>query len=108
MNATRRPPVVRPAWVSAAVVLTAPLAPPRAQPGYPMVSRVEPAAVQRGQTVEVTIAGNQDFSGASALLFEGTGLSAEVLAASSDSGPAMKRRGRGATGSVKAKLAVAA
>lgn len=51
-----------------------------AQVSYPMVARVQPAALQRGQTVEATIGGTQNFAGASALLFEGAGLSGEVVA----------------------------
>lgn len=53
----------------------------RAQTSYPMVTRVQPTAIQRGQTAEVTIAGTQNFSGASALLFEGAGLVAHDVSA---------------------------
>jgi hypothetical protein len=72
-----------------------------------MVTRVQPTALQRGRTAEVAIAGTQGFAGASALLFEGTGLTAEaVVAAEPKTDPA--RKGRAATtGSVKAKVAVA-
>jgi hypothetical protein len=75
-----------------------------------MVTRVEPTALQRGQTTEITISGVQNFSGASALLFEGTGLSAEILEAKGpEKAPATKtRRRRNQTGSVRAKVSVAA
>ncbi len=60
------------------LVLTFFAAPVFAQTSYPMLSRCQPTALQRGQTFEVTIAGTQDFGGASALLFDGDGLTAEV------------------------------
>jgi hypothetical protein len=60
------------------ILLLSPAAGP-AQTSYPMVSRIEPAALQAGRSAEFTISGTQDFSGASALLFEGSGLSAEVV-----------------------------
>jgi hypothetical protein len=89
------------------VLLALAAATAEAQTGYPMVTRVQPAAVQRGRAAEVTIAGAQNFAGASALLFEGAGLSGEVLDAKADPGPAMKR-GRGAgAGTVRARIAVA-
>jgi hypothetical protein len=44
-----------------------------------MLSRVQPTAIQRGQTIQVTIGGTQNFAGASALLFEGSGLSGEIV-----------------------------
>ncbi|MBX6311374.1 MAG: PPC domain-containing protein [Isosphaeraceae bacterium] len=88
-------------------VLTLTLAPAlRAQTGYPMITRVQPTAVQRGQSVEVTIAGAQNFAGASALLFEGTGLSGEVLEAQATGNAASKGRGA-TTGTVRARLSVA-
>jgi len=78
-----------------------------AQTSYPMITRVQPCALQRGQTVEVTIAGAHSFAGASQLLFEGTGLSASVL--ESDGPPKPDARGRNrSNGSVRVKLTAAA
>jgi hypothetical protein len=44
-----------------------------------MVTHTTPVAVQRGTTGEVTVEGQMNFAGAYKVLFEGTGLSAEVL-----------------------------
>ena len=49
-----------------------------AQTSYPMTLCVEPIAVSRGQTVEITISGRENFSGAWKLLCEGPGLRGEV------------------------------
>ena len=66
--------------------------------------------MQRGQAAEVTIAGNQDFTGASSILFEGTGLAAEILdAPKKDDAPKDMTKGRrrgGGAGAVKAKFSV--
>src|SRR3954447_23649386 len=51
-----------------------------AQTSYPMITHVQPVAVQRGQTATVQVLGQQDFAGSYKALFEGAGLSAEVLA----------------------------
>jgi hypothetical protein len=75
----------RPARFVAALLIGLSAVPARGQTSYPMVSRVEPTAVQRGHSIEVTFAGGApgggggDFSGASALLCEGTGLKGEVI-----------------------------
>jgi hypothetical protein len=55
--------------------------PPRAaaQTSYPMITHTAPVAVQRGQTTEVTVEGQMDFSGIYKVLFEGSGLTAEIL-----------------------------
>jgi hypothetical protein len=53
-----------------------------AQTSYPMVARVEPIAIQAGTSGEFRISGTQNFAGATALLFAGTGLSAEITEAS--------------------------
>jgi hypothetical protein len=82
--------------------------PARAQTSYPMVTRVQPAAVQRGQTADVTVSGVQNFAGASSLLFEGTGLSATVLGTETTTQPSAKRQRRNPTGSVRTKITVAA
>lgn len=44
-----------------------------------MITHVHPVAVQRGKTVEVTVEGQMNFFGAYKTLFEGTGLSAEIV-----------------------------
>ncbi len=95
-------------YSAALVVLLAALANQgRAQTSYPMITRVEPTAVQRGQTVEITVHIAQAFDRASALLFEGKGLSAEVLKAESKEKPRAGIRGTRATGKVQARLTVA-
>ena len=82
----------------------------RAQTSYPMLTRVSPAAAQRGKTVDVTITGLGLFEGAWEVLCE-EGLSAtdvEVVATKSKVQPnAPKNKGMRQTGSVKAKLSVA-
>jgi hypothetical protein len=50
----------------------------RAQTSYPMTLYVDPIAVSRGQTVEITISGRENFSGAWKLLCQGPGLRGEV------------------------------
>ena len=52
----------------------------RAQTSYPMVSRTHPVAIQRGSSAEVTIGGQGDLGGATAILFDVPGLTAEVVA----------------------------
>jgi hypothetical protein len=81
-----------------------------AQTSYPMLSRIEPTALQRGQAAEVTISGAGSFAGAWQLLCEGPGLSGEVLDAGnpSEAPPAMNKGQRRATGSVKARLSAGA
>ena len=94
-------------------------APARAQTSYPMLSRIEPTAVQRGQSIVIAIAGSGtggaggDFSNARELLCEGPGLKGEILAiekpepaAASGSGASKKGRRR-ANANVKARLTVA-
>src|SRR4051794_7961455 len=93
---------------SSALVLLATATTTRAQTSYPMVTRVQPTALRRGQTAEVKVAGTQDFKGASALLFEGTGLTAEVLAAASTPTDPARRGRAAATGSVTARVTAAA
>jgi hypothetical protein len=100
MNPTR--------WLPVALILIA--APARAQTSYPMVTRVEPAAVQRGQSAEATIAGLQNLSGATGLMFEGSGLSGEVI----DDAPAGKpepkpgrRRRNDPNNAIRARIAAA-
>src|SRR5688500_14970767 len=51
-----------------------------AQTSYPMITHTSPVAVQRGQWVEVTVEGQMNFAGAYKVLFDGTGVAAEVVA----------------------------
>jgi hypothetical protein len=46
-----------------------------------MITHTSPVAVQRGKTSEVTVFGQMDFSGVYKVLFEGPGISAEVVQA---------------------------
>src|SRR5437588_8722070 len=50
-----------------------------AQTSYPMITHVTPVAVQRGKTTEVTVDGQMNFFGVYQALFEGTGVTAEVV-----------------------------
>jgi hypothetical protein len=55
--------------------------PAGAQTSYPMITHTTPVAVTRGQTTEVVVEGQMNFWGAYKVLFEGTGVSAEVVPA---------------------------
>jgi hypothetical protein len=98
-------------WIVLALLLIGPSA--RAQTSYPMVGRVEPTAVQRGRTAELSLVtsgnGGGDISGAFAVLAQPPGLRGEVVSSEKTEPPANKK-GRGthrATGSAKIKLEVA-
>jgi hypothetical protein len=82
----------------------------RAQTSYPMTLRIDPVAARRGQTVEITVAGQENWSGASLLLCEGPGLRGQVLTVEKVERPQTKARSgrRGPTPQVRAKLEVAA
>ncbi len=69
---------IRRGLVSAALLAATALTAP-AQTSYPMISHVHPVAVQRGKTAEVTVEGTQNFFGTYKALFEGAGLTAEVV-----------------------------
>ncbi|HZW29221.1 MAG TPA: PPC domain-containing protein [Isosphaeraceae bacterium] len=87
-----------------------PSGPCAAQTSYPMTMRIEPVAVQRGRTVELTVAGRESFDGASALLCQAPGLRGAVLKVEVvDRPPARARPGarRRATPQVRARLEVA-
>jgi hypothetical protein len=45
-----------------------------------MVTHTSPVAVQRGRTTEVTVAGQQNFQGVYRALFQGTGITAAIVA----------------------------
>jgi hypothetical protein len=53
--------------------------PVAAQTSYPMVTHALPVAVQRGKTADVSVEGQMNFAGAYKVLFEGSGLAAEVV-----------------------------
>jgi hypothetical protein len=75
------------------------------QTSYPMITHVTPVAVQRGQTTEVTVEGQMNFHGVYQAVFEGPGISAEIVgkpAVKPAAGPLPLMR------SVKLKLIVAA
>src|SRR5712692_9151751 len=76
-----------------------------AQTSYPMITHTDPVAVQRGKTTEVTVAGQMNFHGVYKTLFDGTGITAEIV-----SGPAPKAAPQQTpmVRSVKLKLTVAA
>src|SRR5262249_51637172 len=61
-----------------------------AQTSYPMLTQVFPAGVQRGTTAEVTVSGSRNFAGAYKVLFEGEGLTAEILPPAEGKAPAAK------------------
>jgi hypothetical protein len=50
-----------------------------AQTSFPMITHTHPVAVQRGKTTEVVVEGQMNFFGAYKALFEGNGLSAEII-----------------------------
>lgn len=96
-----------------AVVLSSSTA-TRAQTSYPMLSRIEPTAVQRGSTVEITIGGGGngggDFSGAFEMLADTPLLKGAVLSTEKIEPTAAKTKGRGmrrATSVVKVRLGTA-
>jgi hypothetical protein len=80
------------------------LAPAAAQTSFPMVTHTMPVAVQRGKTTEVVVAGRMDFRGVYKVLFEGKGITAEVIPQPPPK--AAPKKGVPA-GSVKLKLTVA-
>jgi len=101
----RRPP----AWISALATVGLVAATALGQTSYPMISRIEPTAVQRGKSVEITVAGAGDFSGASAVLVEGRGLSGEPIATPKPEAAEPKAKGKGGgNGSTRIKLTAAA
>ena len=61
------------------VVVLVVAAPAFAQTSFPMITHVHPVAVQRGKTTEVTVEGQMNFFAAYKALFEGSGLSAEIV-----------------------------
>lgn len=66
-------------WVILAVLWLSPGWAVHAQTSYPMLTHTMPVAVQRGKTTEVTVEGKMNLAGVYKALFDGTGISAEVL-----------------------------
>ncbi len=82
-----------------------------AQTSYPMLSRIEPVAVTRGQAAEITITGQENFNGAFGLLCEQPGLRGDVLKVETVEPPQAKARTKGRrrpTPLVRARLQVGA
>ena len=50
-----------------------------AQTSYPMITRVYPVGLRRGATTEITVTGQGNLAGGYAVLFDGDGLTAEVV-----------------------------
>src|SRR5947209_5371728 len=76
-----------------------------AQTSYPMITHTVPVAVQRGKTTEITVEGQMNFQGVYKALFEGDGITAEIVPASAAKTPPEQKP---QTRSVKLKLTVAA
>jgi Bacterial pre-peptidase C-terminal domain len=74
------------------------------QTSYPMITHTTPVAVQRGQTTEVVVEGQMNFAGVYKALFEGSGISAEVMP---EPPPKMATGQKPQVRSVKLKLTVA-
>lgn len=77
-----------------------------AQTSFPMITHVHPVAVQRGQSAEVTVAGQMNFHGVYKALFEGTGIKADIVLGPEAKPAAPKQRPT--LRQVKLKLTVAA
>ena len=84
----------------------------RAQTSYPMLLRVDPVAVRRGQTVEIEISGQENWTGAWGLLGEPPGLRGQILKVETVQAAQTKKqaggRRRAATPVVSARLEVGA
>jgi hypothetical protein len=75
----------------------------RAQTSYPMITHTMPVAIERGKTTEVTVQGVNNFFGTYQALFEGSGISAEVVVPPASKTPAANP----VLNAVKLKLTVA-
>ncbi len=99
------------AWFTIVIAAWIACADARAQTSYPMTLYVDPIAVSRGQSVDITVFGRENFSGAWKLLSEGPGLRGEIQNVE-NAQPSTKARGggggrRAATAQVRARLHVA-
>jgi hypothetical protein len=77
-----------------------------AQTSYPMITHAYPPAVQRGTTTEIVVQGQMGFPGAYRALFEGNGITAEILSppAPPQANPGMRQQ---QVNQVRLKLTVA-
>ena len=99
-----------------ATMIALPVSPGRseAQTSYPMITHIAPVALQRGKATEITVEGQMDFQGVYKALFEGSGITAEIVPAVAPNAapPAPARKTppdqKPQTRSVKLKLTVAA
>jgi hypothetical protein len=73
-----------------------------------MISRVEPCAIQAGQTAELTVSGQHNFGGATAVLFEGNGLAGKVVGSEAPAAPAAGRGRRRGGSSVSIQVSAEA
>jgi hypothetical protein len=101
---TRRTIMRRSRFLAVAALLVA--GPALAQTSYPMITHATPVAAQRGRATEVTVEGQMNFTGVYKALFEGAGITAEVLPTPEPKADA-KDKARPPR-SVKLKLTVAA
>ncbi len=106
-----RPRALRTAWCMIVISAWIVSGDTRAQTSYPMTLYVEPVAVSRGQSTEITIIGRENFSGAWKLLCEPPGLRGDVQIVENTQ-PTTKARGaaagrRRSTSQVRARLHVA-
>ncbi len=92
-------------WLMLAALWLLPGRAAHAQTSYPMITHTMPVAVQRGKTTEVTVEGKMNLAGVYKVLFEGSGLSAEVVPTPP---PKAKAGAPVVVPSVKLKLTVAA
>lgn len=76
-----------------------------AQTSYLMITHALPPAVQRGKTSEISVEGQMNFHGTYKAIFEGAGVSAEIVPAA---GPAAAPGQRPVVRSVKLKVTVTA
>jgi hypothetical protein len=63
----------------------------RAQTSFPMITHVNPVAIERGKTTEVLVEGQMNFAGVYKALFEGTGIVADVPAAPAKQSGAVRK-----------------
>ncbi len=98
--------MIAPRWFFSVVLIAALGTSVRAQTSYPMVTRVEPTAVQRGTTSDVVISGVQNLAGASGILFQGKGLTAVVKDEPVQPMSGGRRGRNGPGGSIKATISV--
>jgi hypothetical protein len=75
----------------------------RGQTSYPMTLRIDPVAVERGHTAEITVTGRENWNGAWAFLCQPEGLRGEVTRVEKFEVPQKKVRGGGRRGTTEVK-----